>query len=138
MDALEEINKKLHKEVLNIPSRQKHFGLLTLLFSWGTYTNAKRTKEIKQNLQLVQEQNNLKESQILEITHYLNPTMVQICKHCGVLYELDTRLLIFNKTLISTIKALSHVRYMLSVLSEVHTSVTQLTLGILSLKEGID
>ena len=64
--------------------------------------------------------------------------MMQVCKQHGVLFELVTRLLIFNKTLISTMKALSHVRYILSILTDVCTSVPQLTLGIFSLKEGID
>ena len=66
-----------------------------------------------------QEQNILQEAQILEIIHYLNLTMVQGCDDDDVLYELDIRLLIFNKTLISTTMALSHVRYMLSVFTDV-------------------
>ena len=49
---------------------------------------------------------------MLELTHYLNLMIVEVCEHQTVLYELDTRLLIFSKTLISTMKALSHVKYM--------------------------
>ena len=69
----------------------------------------------------------------MEPTHYPNLMMMQGHEHYVVLYELDMRLLIFNKILISTMKALSHVRYMLSVLTDVHTAVTQLKLGILCL-----
>ena len=58
---------------------------------------------------------------------------MQVCECLGVLYELNTRLLIFNKTLILTMKALSHAWYMLSVLTDVYTAVTLLTFGILVL-----
>ena len=34
-------NKILHWKLSDIPSRQKYFGLLTLLFGWGMHTNAK-------------------------------------------------------------------------------------------------
>ena len=61
--------------------------------------------------------------------------MVQAFEHCGILHELGTRLSIFDKTLISTMKALSHVRHILTVLTDVCTAVTQLTLGIISLLE---
>ena len=54
--------------------------------------------KIEQNLKTLQEQNSLQESQIVEVTHYLNLTMVCVCEHHSVLYELDTRLLIFNET----------------------------------------
>ena len=74
----------------------------------------------------------------MELAHHLDLTMVQVHEHQGDLYELDTKLLIFNKTLISTMKALSHIWYILSVLTDVHTAVTQLMSGILSLKEGVD
>ena len=34
--------------------------------------------------------------------------------------------------------AVNHIRYMVSVFTDIHTTVTQLTSGILSLKEGVD
>ena len=61
--------------------------------------------------------------------------MVQAHDYQGVLCELDTRLLIINKTLIVTMKALSHVWYLLSVLTDVCTAVTWLIMGILILTE---
>ena len=72
---------------------------------------------------MLEEKNSLQESQILELTHCLNLTIVKVCEHHEVLHELDTILLIFNKTLLSIIKALSHVRNMLSAFIAVCTSV---------------
>ena len=70
--------------------------------------------------------------------HYLNLNLVQVCEDHSVLYELDNRLLILNKTLTSNMKVLSHVRYMLSVLPDVQTAVTRITSAVLILREDED
>ena len=41
---------------------------------------------------MLQEQTNLHEAHILELTHSHKLMMVQVYEHCGVLYYLDTRL----------------------------------------------
>ena len=64
--------------------------------------------------------------------------MEQVQEHSGVLYVLDGKLLIFNKTSVSTMHAVTHIRYMASVLNDIITAVTWLISGILSLKEGVD
>ena len=57
-------------------STQKEFNLLPWLFGWGVYMNVRNIRTIKQNLQILQNQNDLQESQVLELTHYLNLTMI--------------------------------------------------------------
>ena len=57
----------------------------------------KSINKSKQNLQIQQDQNNLKEMQIMELTPYQSLTMVKVHEQQGILYELETRLLIFNK-----------------------------------------
>ena len=47
---IEKINKKLHCDSSNIPSRQTCFGPLTFGESWGIYSNAKKKRKLKQNL----------------------------------------------------------------------------------------
>ena len=62
--------------------------------------NVRNIRKIKQNLQTLQKNlNNLQKSQISKLTHYLNLTMIQVWKHCGVLQELDAKQLVFNNTL---------------------------------------
>ena len=51
------------------------------LFGWGVYMNVRNIRKIKQNLQILQNQNDLQESQIAEVTHYLNLTMIQVWEH---------------------------------------------------------
>ena len=60
----------------------------------------------------------------LDLTHYQNLTMIQVCEHYSILYELDMRLLIFNNILIVIMKAVNHIRNMVSVLTDLHTVVT--------------
>ena len=88
-------------------SREKWFSLLTWLFGWGFYMNVRNVRKIKQNLQIWQNQNDLQESQISELTHYLNLTVIKVWKHCGVLHELNAKLLVFNNTLVKTMDALN-------------------------------
>ena len=64
--------------------------------------------------------------------------MVQVEEHQEALYGLDTRLLILNKSLMSTMQTVSHLRYTITVLTYVHTSVIHLTSDILNLKENVD
>ena len=40
--------------------------------------NVRNIRKIKQNLQILQNQNDLQENQILELVHYLNLTMIQV------------------------------------------------------------
>ena len=115
-------------------SRQKWFSLLTWLFGWRVYMNVRNICKIKQNLQILQNQNDLQESQILELAHFLNLTMIQVWEHCGVLCELDARLLVFNNTLAMTMEAMNHLHYMTTLITDIHTTVIRLTLGIFSLK----
>ena len=52
--------------------------------------------------------------------------------------HLDTRLLIVNKTLVSTMNALAHLRYLVAILTELSSCVACLTSGMLSHKENVD
>ena len=53
-------------------------------------------------------------------------TKIEVQEHCGVLCQLDGNLLIFNNTLVKTL------------LTDIHTTVSRLTLGVVSLKEGVE
>ena len=64
--------------------------------------------------------------------------MIQIGEYQEVLYELDTRLLIINKTDMSAMQTVSYLRYTITILTDVHTGVTHLTSGTLSLKGNVD
>ena len=100
--------------------------------------NVRNIRKIKHNVQILQNQNNLQESQISALTHYVNLTIIQAKEHCGVHCELNAKLLIFNNTLVKTMEALNYLHCMTTLLTDICTIVTRLTLGNFSLKEGVE
>ena len=119
-------------------SRRKRFTLMTWLLGWGVYSNARNIRQIKKNLRLLQKQNDLQERQIFETAHYLNLTATQVREHRKILYELDTRLLTLNKTLIYTMHIVSHLRYSFLVLSDIRIGLQRLTSGLMALDANVN
>ena len=66
---------------------------------WGVFSNARDIAKIKDNLHTLHQQNQLQDKQIKQLAKYLNLTMHQVDKQNEMLYELDTKMLIINKTL---------------------------------------
>ena len=64
--------------------------------------------------------------------------MVQVSEHHGGLCELNAIQLVFNNTLVKTVEALNYLDYMTTLLTDIHTTVTRLTLGVFCLKEGVE
>ena len=60
--------------------------------------------------------------------------MIQVKEHHGVPCELDAKLLVVNNTLVKTMEALNYLCYMTTLLTDIHTTVTRLTLDGLILK----
>ena len=105
MATLVDINKKLHHNIC-ISNLGKKVWPLNLALWLGYIYQCQDIKKLNKKVQVLQEQNNLQESQILELTHCLNLTMIQIHDHWGGLYEFDSKLIIIKKTMISTVKKL--------------------------------
>ena len=95
MDALYKINPSLHKNL----SRMKRVGVFTWLLGWGIFSNARNINKIKDNINILQKQNQLQDKQIKQLAKYLNLTMHQLDRHSEMLYELDTKMTIMNKTM---------------------------------------
>ena len=77
----------------------KRLGILTWILGWGVYSNAQRISKIKDNLHTLQKQNQLQDKQIKHLAKYLNLTMHQVSRHGEILYEMDTKMFIMNKTI---------------------------------------
>ena len=77
----------------------KRVGILTWILRWGVYSNTRSISKIKDNLHALQRQNQLHDKQIKCLAKFLNLTMHQINRHSEMLYEMDTKMFILNKTL---------------------------------------
>ena len=95
MEALSRINLSLHKNL----SRMKRVGVFTWILGWHVYTNSRNIAKIKENIHTLQKQNQLQDKQIKQLANYLNLTMHQVDRHSEMLYELDTKMTIMNKTI---------------------------------------
>ena len=94
MKALYKINPSLHNKL----SRMKRVGIFTWILGWGVFSNARNVAKIKDNLCTLHQQNKLQDKQIKHLAKYLNLTMYQVNEHSEMLYEMDTKMLIMNKT----------------------------------------
>ena len=95
MKALYKINPSLHKNL----SRMKRVSVFTWILGWGVFLNARNIAKIKDNIHTLQKQNQLQDKQIKQLANFLNLTMHQVDKHSEMLYEINTKMNIMNKTL---------------------------------------
>ena len=95
MKALYRINPSLHNKL----SHMKRVVIFTWILGWGVFSNARNIAKIKDHLCTLHQQNKLQDKQIKQLAKFLNLTMHQVDKHNEMLYELDTKMLIINKTL---------------------------------------
>ena len=77
----------------------KRVSILTWVLGWGVYSNAQSILKIKDNLHMLQKQNQLQDKQIKHLAKYLNLTMHQVSRCGEMLYEMDTKMFIMNKTI---------------------------------------
>ena len=77
----------------------KRVCVFTWLLGWGVFSNARNIEKIKDNINILQKQNQLQHKQIKQLAKYLNLTMHQVDRHNEMLYELDTKMTIMNKTI---------------------------------------
>ena len=95
MKALYKINPSLHKNL----SHLKRVGIFTWILGWGIFSNARNITKIKDNIHTLQKQNQFQDKQIKQLANYLNLTMHQVDRHNEMLYEIDTKMTIMNKTI---------------------------------------
>ena len=95
LKGLYQVNPSSHNNL----SRMKRTGIFTWLLGWGIFSNARSISKIKDNLHILQKQNQLQDKQIKQLAKYLNLTMHQVDRHSEMLYDMDTKMLILNKTL---------------------------------------
>ena len=95
MSSKDAINLSLHKNL----SRMKRVGIFTWILGWGIFLNARNIAKIKDNIHALQKQNQLQDKQIKQLANYLNLTMHQVNKHNEMLYEMDKKMTVMNKTI---------------------------------------
>ena len=134
LKGLYQVNPSLHNNLF----RMKRTGIFTWLLGWGIFSNARSISKIKDNLHILHRQNQLQDKQIKQLAKYLNLTMHQVDRHSEMLYEIDTKMLILNKTLQHLIWTVDAIRYETSVLHYFQARIYQVHTSLYALWGDID
>ena len=113
----------------------KRFGMLTWILGWGIFSNAWSIRKIKENLHTLQRQNQLQDKQIKHLARHLNLIVHQVSRHKEMLYEMDTKVFIMNKTVLDIMMGLSFLQYESDLLVYVQSRVLRLYSSLYALKD---
>ena len=110
--VIQKINPSVHRSLSQI----KRVGIPTWILGWGGYSNAQSISKIKGNLHTLQKQNQLQDKQIKHLAKYLNLTMHQVSRHIEILYEMDIKMFIMNKTIQDIMLSIEFLQYKSDIL----------------------
>ena len=80
----------------------------------------------------------MQDKQIQHLAKHLNLTMHQVSRHEEMLYEMDTKMFIINKTIQDIMMSLSFLQYESDLLAYFQARVLRLHSSLYALKEDID
>ena len=80
----------------------------------------------------------MQDKQIKALANHLNLTMAHINRHETIWYELDSKLMILNRTLQNVMVQLSYFRYKNNLIDNMQMGINCIYTAIYVLKEGID
>ena len=130
--------ENMNSTLTNKFKRMKRYSILTWVLGWGVFSNSCSINKIKKNLRVLQDQNLLQDKQIKALAGHLNLTMAHVNRHENMLYELDTKLMILNKTLQSVMVQLSYFRYETNLIDHMQLCINHIYTAVYALKEDID
>ena len=128
------INPSLHKNL----SHMKRVGILTWILGWGVYSNPQSISKIKDNLHTLQRQNQLQDKQIKHLAKYLNLTMHQVSRHSEMLYGMDTKMFIMNKTIQDIMWSIDFLQYESDVLHYFQSRILRVHSSLYALRGDVD
>ena len=132
--ALENMNSTLRYMF----KRMKRYSILIWALGWGVFSNSRSINKIIKNLRILQDHNLLQDRQIKALADHLNLTMAHVNRHENMLYELDAKLMILNKTLQSVMVQLSYFHYETNLINHMQLCINCIYTAIYAPKEDID
>ena len=134
LKALNKINPSLHNSL----APMKRVRIFTWILGWGIYSNARSISKIKDNLHTLQKQNQLQDEQIKCLAKFLNLTMHQVSRHSEMLYEMDTKMFVINKTLHHIMWNIDALCYESNVLHYFQTRIHRVHASLYALRGDIE
>ena len=137
LDLLWEL-KRINLIAYHKAKRYKWADLLTWFLGWGVFSNSRNIKKLKKNIFILQQQNKIQTFQIRLLAKYLNLMMTHVNRHEQMLYELDNKLLIINKTLQDLLIAISYMKYETDLLDQMQNRLNHMYSSIHGLRFDTD
>ena len=134
LKVLYKINRTLHNNL----SRMKRTGIFTWILGWGIFSNARSISKIKDNLHILQKQNQLQDKQIKQLAKYLNLTMHQVDRNSEMLYEMDTKVFIINSNLQRLMWHFDAMRYESNILHYFQTRIYRVHTSLYAIQGDTD
>ena len=104
----------------------------------GCFSQCLEYQKIKENLHTLQGKNQLQDKQIQNLVKHLNLTLHQVSRHEEMLYDMDTKMFIMNKTIQDIMMSLSFLWYKSDLLVYFQVRVLRLHSSLYALKEDVD
>ena len=102
------------------------------------YSNPQSISNFKDNLHTLQKQNQLQDKQIKHLAQYLNLTMHQVHRHGKMLYGIDTKMFIINKTIEDIMWSIDFLQYESDVLHYFQGRILRVHSSLYSLRGDVD
>ena len=83
-------------------------------------------------------QNQLQDKQIKQLANYLNLTMHQVDRHSEILYELDTKMIIMNKTIQQIMWNVDAMRYETNLLHFFQNKLYRVYISLYALQSNTE
>ena len=122
----------------NKPKREKRNLLVWLGLGWGVFSNARQIRQIKKNINKLQQQNILQDKKIDELAKYMNLTMEKVREHDKRIYDLEVGLVQLRNTLIDLGFDFNYQVLTSHLLRNAQTAVQRLTTGMTSAQYNVD
>ena len=118
--------------------RKKRNLLVWLGLGWGVFSNARQIRQIKKNIQKLQQQNILQDKKIDELAKYMNLTMEKVREHDKRIYDLEVGLVQLRNTLVDLGFDFNYQVLTSHLLRNAQTAVQRLTTGMASAQYNVD
>ena len=115
----------------------KRFVILIWILGWGIFSNVQSIAKNKENLHTLQK-NQLQDKQIKHLAKHLNLTMPQVTRHEEMLYKMDTKMFIMNKTIQEIMMGINFLWYESDLLAYFQARVLTLHSSLYALKGDVD
>ena len=134
---IERVNQK-YPAVKEKLKRVKRFGVMSWVLGWGVYSNYKQIQTLKENVEILYEQNLLQEKQIQDLAQYLNLTATRVQLHDEMLYNIQIRLNKLNFSIAALQDMVQYNMYTSNMLFDANIVSNRLITGLIVLRNNVE